>query len=58
MIMWYVILVVLWVIGALVSYKMFISKWDNTIVEKVYFSIIWPIVLILYGIYRLHKIEW
>lgn len=56
--MWYVILVVLWVIGALVSYKMFISKWDNTIGEKVYFSIIWPIVLILYGIYRLHKIEW
>ena len=49
-----VLLVLLYLAGAFVSYKYAISKWDNKEWEKVAFSLIWPLTLILWGIYKLH----
>lgn len=40
--------IVLWLIGAVASYNGVISKWENSTVEKLWFSAVWPVVLILY----------
>ena len=53
--MWYIILLVIWIVGIFVSYNKYISKWDKSKVEKIYFSIIWPLVLPLYGIHYYHN---
>ena len=53
MVMW--ILLVLWIIGIPISYKWFISKWNQSKGEKIYFSIIWPLLLPLYVIHLIHK---
>lgn len=49
-----VIILAVYIIGILVAYNK-IRKWDKTGFEKVFFSIIWPLVLILYGIHWLHN---
>lgn len=52
--MWYIIFVV-WLIGALVAYFVFIRKWDSqSQAAKIYFSIIWPLVLPLYLVHLLY----
>ena len=52
---WLVILIV-WLIGILVAYN-FTKKWDNkSKFEKIYFAIIWPILLPLYVIHFLHNL--
>lgn len=53
MVMW--ILLVLWLIGIPVSYKWFINKWNQSKGEKIYFSIIWPLLIPLYVVYLIHK---
>jgi len=47
--MWYIIIFVVWLIGAIVSYKYFDLGWGKA--EKIYFSIIWPLLIPLYLIY-------
>jgi len=55
MIYW-IIALVIWLIGIFVAYNNFISKWENrSKLEKIYFSVIWPLVLPLYGIHYLHN---
>ena len=51
---WFVVLAV-WLIGIPVSYKYFISKWNKAKGEKIYFSIIWPLVLPLYLVHLIHN---
>ena len=49
------ILLIVWVVGAFVAYYKFISKWNNSHFEKVWFSIFWPLTLILNVIHRIHN---
>lgn len=53
--MWYIILLVVWAIGAFVTYHKYINRWKQGKAEKIYYSILWPLVLPLYGIYCLHN---
>jgi hypothetical protein len=48
------IILSLYIIGIFVAYNK-IKEWDNNEFEKVFFSIIWPLVLFLYGIHWLHN---
>ena len=50
------IILALYIIGVFVAYNK-INEWDNNEFEKVFFSIIWPLVLILYGIHWIHNKE-
>ena len=53
---YWIIALVIWLIGIFVAYNNFISKWENrSKLEKIYFSVIWPLVLPLYGIHHLHN---
>lgn len=52
---WLIIILVIWIIGMFVAYKKYISKWDNSMFEKIWFSILWPVLLPLYGIWYLHN---
>ena len=48
------LIVLIYLVIAFVAYKYFISKWNNKEWEKVVFSLIWPLTLIVWGIYKLH----
>lgn len=45
--MLYVILI-LWILGGLFTYNFLIKKWDKTKIEKIWFSGVWPVTLLLY----------
>ena len=53
--MFWILVLFVWVIGAFVSYKAYISKWEDSKGYKIYYSIFWPIVLFLYAIHYLHN---
>ena len=54
----WIIVAIVWIVGIFVAYNKYISKWDGkTKAEKIYFSIIWPLVLPLYLIHYLHNRE-
>ena len=48
------IIVLVYLIIAFLAYKYVISKWDNKEWEKIIFSLIWILVLPIWGIYKLH----
>jgi len=50
------IILALYIIGVFVAYNK-IKEWNNNTVEKVFFSIVWPPILILYGIHWLYNKE-
>ena len=51
-----VIALVVWIVGIPIAYKFWIDKWeDHTAFDKLYFSVIWPLVLILAGIHAVNK---
>ena len=45
--MLYVILI-LWILGGLFTYNFLIKKWNKTKIEKIWFSGVWPVTLLLY----------
>lgn len=49
--MWYLIVLVVWLAGIGIAYNKFISKWDNSTFEKIWFSIVWPLLIPLYLIH-------
>jgi hypothetical protein len=51
----YVIILAVWLVGVFISYNKYIKNWDNKEYEKIIFSLIWPLILPLYGIYYLNK---
>ena len=52
---WIIVLLV-WIIGGFIAYNKYISKWeDKSKDEKVYFSVIWPLLLPLYLIHWIHN---
>lgn len=52
----WIIIAIIWFVGIFVAYNKYISKWDSqTKTAKIYFSIIWPLVLPLYLIHYLHN---
>lgn len=53
---WLIVFLVVWIVGIPFAYKLWIGKWtDHTKFDKLYFSVIWPLVLILAGIHALHN---
>ena len=55
MVYWIVALVI-WLLGIYVAYDRFIGKWENhSKFERIYFSVLWPLVLPLYLIHYLHN---
>jgi len=48
------LIILIYLVLAFVAYKYFISKWNNAEWEKILFSLIWIIVLPIWGIYKLH----
>ena len=55
MIYW-IIAAVIWIIGIFVAYFTVISKWDGkSQAEKIYYSIIWPLLLLLYPIHWIYN---
>jgi hypothetical protein len=53
MIYW-ILFAVIYVVGIFVAYNK-MQSWSHTKFEKVAFSVIWPLVAILYGIHWLHN---
>ena len=52
--MYTVILILVWLIGALLAWAK-MDEWPQKWYERIGFSIIWPLMLILYGIHYLHN---
>lgn len=51
-----VIALVVWIVGIPIAYKFWIGKWeDHTDFDMLYFSVLWPLVLILAGIHAVNK---
>ena len=53
--MWWIIGIIIYLVITYFAYTKYISKWDKSKFEKIYFSFIWPIVLPLYGIHYVHN---
>jgi len=51
------IIILVYLLISFGAYKKYISKWNNNKFEKIYFSLIWPLVLILYGIRKIQDIS-
>lgn len=47
---------IVWLIGTVVSYSLVFKKWkeDATKFEQIWYSLIWPLVAILYVIHWMH----
>lgn len=55
MIMWIFIVILAWVIGALIAYFCVFAKSDNSMFEKIWLSIFWPLLLPLAFIHWIHN---
>ena len=53
-IMFYAFLLAIYVVGCFIAYKR-MEEWKHSMFEKVAFSLIWPLVAILYCIHYLHN---
>ena len=54
--MYWSILLFVYVVGIIVSYFCFFCKWENHPAwERIYFAVIWPLILPLYIIHYLHN---
>ncbi len=51
---WFIV-ILLYVIIGILTYKHIINKWDNTKFEKVWFSCVWIALIPLYAIHLLHN---
>lgn len=47
----FLIVLIIWILGGIISYNFFIKKWDNTKFEKIWFSCVWPCLIPLYIIH-------
>ena len=54
MIYWILVLV-LWIVGGIFSYNKYISKWNKSKFEKIWFSVLWPAIVPLYLIHYIHN---
>ena len=54
----WIVVIAVWLIGMVVSYLEVFKKWDDEDAnqfEKLWYSFVWPLVGILYGIHWLHN---
>lgn len=51
-----IIILIVWAIGACVAYFGFLRKWQNPMLEKIWFSVLWFVTLIMYGIDRVYRL--
>ena len=52
--MWYWYVLAIWIIGMIAAWFI-IRNWDNPKAEKIYFTIVWPLVLPLWIIHYFHN---
>lgn len=52
--MWYWYVLAIWIVGMVIAWFS-IKKWSNPTSEKIYFTIIWPLVLPLFVLHCLRK---
>ena len=54
----WIIVALVWIIGGLISYECVFKKWDEddaTKFEKIWYAVVWPMVLLLYLVHVLHN---
>ena len=49
-----ILVIFFYLIIAVLSYFLFINKWDNSFIEKIAFSSVWPLTMILFIIERIN----
>ena len=49
------IIILVYLLIAFGAYKKYIIKWNNTKFEKIMFSLIWPLILPLYGVRKIQE---
>lgn len=49
------IIFAVWLIGAILSYKFVISKWDDTKFNKIWLSAFWFLTWLLFPIHWIHN---
>ena len=49
------IIVVVYIIGIILSYKFITSKWNNSKIENVYYSLIWVLLIPLFIVHYIHN---
>lgn len=49
-----VLVIFFYLIIAVLSYFLFVNKWDNSFIEKIAFSLGWPLAIILFIIERIN----
>ena len=45
---------IIWIIGAIISWFGFTSKWNTSMFEKVWFTVLWPTAALLYPIHLIN----
>lgn len=53
--MWYWYVLAIWIIGAVIAWFI-IKKWNNPMSEKIYFTLVWPLIIPLFIIHYFHNI--
>lgn len=49
-----IILLAVYVIGLLVT-LLIVKKWENPVIEKIFYVAFWPLTLLLYLIHKIHE---
>ena len=49
------IIILVYLIISFLTFKKWVCKWNNTEFEKVMFSLIWPLILPLYGVRKIQE---
>jgi len=52
---WYWYVLIIWIVGMFVAWQ-FIKKWDKSLIGKLYYTFVWPLVLPLYLIHYIHNL--
>ena len=48
-------IVVVYIIGIILSYKFVTSKWNNSKIENIYYSLIWVLLIPLFIVHYIHN---
>lgn len=52
---WYYYALIIWVLGIIVTYFCFTKKWNKSAIGKIYYALIWPLLLPLYIIHVVYN---
>ena len=52
---WIVVIILIYLLGGVIAWNK-MKSWSQPWYEKAWFAVIWPLMLILYGIHCLHNL--